>query len=75
MVVVDHGHLEVGLVQDDGRGVGIPGVGRMRGHVVDGQTLRHVNPEVMSPGNYILVTLQPAVFVDVMVFCAYHSGI
>ena len=53
MVVVDHGHLEVGLVQDDGRGVGISGVGRMRGHVVDGQTLRHVNPEVMSPGNYI----------------------
>ena len=53
VVVVDHGHLEVGLVQDDGRGVGIPGVGRMRGHVVDGQTLRHVNPEVMSPGNYI----------------------
>ena len=48
-IAVDEGHLVVGLVIGERHRVRVFGIGRMRGHVTDGETFGDVDAEVVGP--------------------------
>lgn len=48
-IAVDAGHLVVRLVVGERHRVRVFGIGRMRGHVTDGETLGDVDAEVVRP--------------------------